>query len=68
MQGDPSLFSRSDEVELAWSLIDPIQEAWREQQVPQLEFYEAGTWGPPSSIEWMRREGREWFDVCPVLH
>ncbi len=68
MQGDPSLFSRSDEVELAWSLIDPIQNAWRDQQVPQLEFYEAGTWGPPSSIEWMRRQGREWFDVCPVLH
>ena len=29
IQGDASLFARSDEVELAWSIIDPIIAAWR---------------------------------------
>ena len=67
MQGDASLFARSDEVELAWSIIDPIQQAWDSPQFPEILLYEAGGWGPPASTEWMRRQGREWFDVCPVL-
>jgi len=67
MMGDPSLFARADEVELAWSIIDPIQAAWDSGGPPQLELYEAGGWGPPYSEEWMHRQGRTWFNVCPVL-
>ena len=32
MHGDASLFSRADEVELAWGIIDPIQPAWDKGQ------------------------------------
>ena len=67
MQGDPSLFSRSDEVELAWSIIDPIQQAWDKPGWPPLELYEAGGWGPPGAVAWMCRQYREWFDQCPLL-
>lgn len=67
MMGDPSLFARADEVELAWSIIDPIQAVWDMGGPPQLELYEAGGWGPPYSEEWMHRQGRTWFNVCPVL-
>ncbi len=67
MNGDASLFARSDEVELAWTIIDPIIAAWNSPAAPPLESYEPGYWGPLSSIEWMRDQGREWFDVCPVL-
>ncbi len=67
MQGDASLFSRADEVELAWSLVDPIQQVWDNPGLPPLELYEAGGWGPPSSVAWMCRQWREWFDYCPVL-
>jgi glucose-6-phosphate 1-dehydrogenase len=67
MHGDASLFSRSDEVELAWSIIDPIQQGWDRSAGPALTFYETGGWGPPGAVEWMRRQGREWFDMCPVL-
>ena len=28
MHGDASLFSRADEVELAWAIVDPIQRGW----------------------------------------
>ena len=66
--GDASLFSRSDEVELAWGIIDPISRAWDEQGLPEIALYEAGAWGPPTCTEWMRRQGREWVDTCPVLH
>lgn len=67
MLGDPSLFSRADEVELAWGIVDPIQKVWDAGGPPQLELYEAGGWGPPYSEEWMARQGRQWFNVCPVL-
>jgi glucose-6-phosphate 1-dehydrogenase len=67
MHGDASLFSRADEVELAWSIIDPIQRGWEHPGWPPLALYEAGGWGPPNSVEWMCRQYREWFDSCPVL-
>jgi glucose-6-phosphate 1-dehydrogenase len=65
--GDASLFARSDEVELAWGIIDPIIAAWRSPAAPPLQYYPAGGWGPEWSTDWMRQQGREWFDVCPVL-
>ena len=67
MHGDASLFTRSDEVELAWNIIDPIQRGWENPGWPPMALYEAGGWGPPTSVEWMCRQYREWFDACPVL-
>jgi len=68
MNGDASLFSRSDEVECAWGIIDPIIAAWQSPAAPPLEIYPKGQWGPSSSEDWMLAQGRQWFDVCPVLH
>lgn len=67
LQGDASLFSRGDEVERAWGIIDPILEAWQSPAAPPLLIYETGLWGPPEASEWMHDQKREWFDVCPVL-
>lgn len=66
-EGDASLFARSDEVELAWKIIDPIIAAWKLPEAPQLESYPVGMWGPEACTEWMASHGRDWFDVCPVL-
>ncbi len=66
MQGDASLFARSDEVEAAWSLVDPIQQTWDENPNDP-EFYESGSWGPTAAGNWIRQDGRFWFDACPVL-
>jgi len=66
--GDASLFARSDEVELAWGVIDPIHAAWQSPAAPPLLSYEPGFWGPTESEAWMREHGESWFDVCPVLH
>jgi glucose-6-phosphate 1-dehydrogenase len=68
MNGDASLFARHDEVEVAWSIIDPILAAWQSPAAPPLETYPTGDWGPVNSTAWMQSQGREWFDVCPVLH
>lgn len=45
IQGDRSLFLRSDEVNLAWKVVDPILEKWAEQK-DFVHKYAAGTWGP----------------------
>jgi glucose-6-phosphate 1-dehydrogenase len=68
LNGDASLFARSDEVELAWSIIDPIHAAWQSPAAPPLKEYPVGQWGPDYSSLWMEQQGRQWFDVCPVLH
>jgi glucose-6-phosphate 1-dehydrogenase len=68
MNGDASLFARSDEVECAWGIIDPIHAAWQSPAAPPLETYAPGNWGPDSCDQWMQAQGRQWFDVCPVLH
>ena len=68
INGDASLFARSDEVELAWGIIDPIQRVWESSSAPPLAFYAEGDWGPAASSQWMAGQGRAWFDLCPVLH
>ncbi len=67
LNGDASLFARSDEVELSWGIIDPIIAAWRSPAAPRLLSYAPGLWGPDEATDWMRKSRREWFDVCPVI-
>ena len=67
INGDASLFARSDEVELAWSIIDPILAAWNSPAAPPLQTYDPGLWGPTYCNEWMESHRRSWFDVCPIL-
>jgi glucose-6-phosphate 1-dehydrogenase len=59
MIGDPTLFTRADEVEAAWKLIDPIEAAWRAGR-PPLGLYAGGTWGPDGSAQLLKADGREW--------
>jgi glucose-6-phosphate 1-dehydrogenase len=61
MLGDPTLFTRSDEVEAAWRLYTPLVELI-EQQPWQLPVYpyEASTWGPAASDSLLARDGLLW--------
>jgi glucose-6-phosphate 1-dehydrogenase len=58
--GDATLFIRSDEVETAWSIVDPIREAWEGKPLKDEEFYPAGTWGPAAADELLARDGFAW--------
>ena len=60
MLGDQTLFTRSDEVEEQWAIVDAIVAAWRRDR-PAFPNYEAGTWGPAAANELMLRDGREWL-------
>jgi glucose-6-phosphate 1-dehydrogenase len=59
LTGDASLFTRADEVETAWGLIDPILEAWESNSQP-LAIYPPGTWGPAEADELLARDERHW--------
>jgi glucose-6-phosphate 1-dehydrogenase len=60
MNGDANLFQRGDNAEAAWSVVNPILDVWT--ALPPREFpnYAAGTWGPESAGELLRRDGRRW--------
>jgi glucose-6-phosphate 1-dehydrogenase len=60
MLGDPTLFARRDEVETAWSIMQPILDYWSAQSVTGLPLYEAGTWGPDQADALIERDGRTW--------
>jgi glucose-6-phosphate 1-dehydrogenase len=62
LQGDATLFTRSDEIELAWQAIDPVIHAWETSAVP-LFFYEPGSWGPYEAAKYLG-EGRGWRGHC----
>jgi len=59
MLGDATLFTRTDEVEEQWKLVDAIVAPWQRDR-PSFPNYAAGTWGPPSSDELLHRDGRSW--------
>jgi glucose-6-phosphate 1-dehydrogenase len=58
--GDNTLFIRRDEVEAAWGLVTAIHEGWADAPPPAFPNYEAGTWGPETAAELLRKDGREW--------
>jgi glucose-6-phosphate 1-dehydrogenase len=60
LQGDASLFTRADEVEEAWGIVDPIIDAWADGPRPEFANYDAGTWGPGAADELPARDGRRW--------
>ncbi len=62
IQGDASLFTRADEVETAWSLIDPILQTWETHQTPPLAGYKPGSWGPTEAYDLLARDGRRWLN------
>ena len=63
IQGDASLFTRADEVETAWSLIDPILQTWETHQTPPLAGYKPGSWGPTEAYDLLARDGRRWLNA-----
>jgi len=62
MRGDPTLFAREDEVEEAWRFCTAILDGWRAHPPDRVNCpnYEAGTWGPQESVDFMARDGRAW--------
>jgi glucose-6-phosphate 1-dehydrogenase len=64
LNGDPSLFTRGDEIEHAWRFIDGIRAGWADAQAAPLEPYAPGSWGPEGADRLPGHEGRWWVQDC----
>ncbi|PIG90803.1 glucose-6-phosphate dehydrogenase [Gloeocapsopsis sp. IPPAS B-1203] len=61
MMGDQTLFTRADEVEVAWQVVTPALAAWDAPSDPtSIPLYEAGTWEPAEAEALINRDGRHW--------
>jgi glucose-6-phosphate 1-dehydrogenase len=60
IEGDSTLFTRHDWVELAWALMDPIIQVWSLSKPKNFPNYDAGSWGPRDADDFMQRDGRRW--------
>ena len=64
LEGDASLFIRSDHIEEAWRIVDPLLQAWDDPATPPLYAYEPGSWGPEAADAFLARDGCAWLRVC----
>ncbi len=64
LAGDASLFTRSDSIEAAWSLLDPILQGWEAQAGSGLVIYPVGSWGPAEADQLLARDERSWRLGC----
>jgi glucose-6-phosphate 1-dehydrogenase len=60
LAGDQTLFNRADNVEVGWSVVEPILDVWKALPPTCFPNYSAGTWGPREAQELMERDGRRW--------
>jgi glucose-6-phosphate 1-dehydrogenase len=60
IRGDATLFDRADSVEAAWSLVDPILDAWIKGTPPPFPNYPAGSQGPKAADDLITTDGRRW--------
>jgi glucose-6-phosphate 1-dehydrogenase len=59
MRGEATLFTRNDEIEALWAIIDPILTAWRRDATTPLPQYPAGSSGP-AEADRILEDGRKW--------
>jgi glucose-6-phosphate 1-dehydrogenase len=59
MRGEATLFTRNDEIEALWAIVDPILTAWHEDTSSPIAQYPAGSAGPEEASE-LLEEGRTW--------
>ena len=64
LQGDASLFTRSDSIDQAWRLIDSVVAGWNTPDAPPLVSYAPGSWGPAEGDELVQRDGHRWRLGC----
>src|SRR5579871_91753 len=64
LQGDAALFMRSDEIERAWEIMDPLIAAADQPGATEPESYAIGSEGPKSSDAFLTKEGRAWQKLC----
>jgi glucose-6-phosphate 1-dehydrogenase len=63
IQGDAALFIRSDEIERAWEIMDPIIAATEGEHAPPPHIYSTGSEGPAAANQLLAADGRRWQPI-----
>lgn len=65
MEGNATLFMRADQVEAAWKVVQPIQEAWENRPPTNFPNYAPDSWGPEDAEALIARDGHNWITLPP---
>jgi len=65
MHGDASLFSRTDLVETAWRIVQPVLDVWAAEKAPDFPNYPFGSWGPKVAYDLLKPGHRRWVARSP---
>lgn len=61
MEGDSTLFMRSDQVEAAWKALMPVINSWDANPPVDFPNYESGLQGPEDAEALIAKDGHSWF-------
>ena len=64
LEGDASLFIRSDHIEEAWRIVEPFILGLESQDAQPPQAYEPGTRGPECADALLSQLGHQWLQVC----
>jgi glucose-6-phosphate 1-dehydrogenase len=67
MNGDSTLYTRSDAVLAAWKFLDPVLRAWKNDPSIPVYGYPAGTWGPANADDLIEEPELTWRYPCKNL-
>ncbi len=63
LEGDASLFIRSDHIEEAWQIVAPLLDGQEGSATPRPQTYEPGSWGPAAADGLLSQLGHKWLGV-----
>lgn len=66
LAGDATLFMRDDQEQIAWTVVQPIVDAWSATPSADFPNYMAGSWGPETAESLIARDGRSWHSM-PIM-
>ncbi len=66
MLGDATLFSRTDLVEQAWQIAQPILDVWESEPAQGFPNYPVGSWGPKEAFDLIEKDGRSWLGMSNI--
>ncbi len=67
MNGDSTLYTRSDAVLAAWKFLNPVLQAWKDDPSIPVYGYPAGTWGPGTADALIEEPELTWRYPCKNL-
>ncbi len=64
LEQDAALFTRSDGIESAWKIMDPLIALHEQRPNPSVASYAPGSWGPYEADDLLGRSGHRWRSGC----